>query len=892
MKIKILILFILFHNVSLKSQSNISTIYAGNLSQSIGLKQLDSNKFVTVINETSNSNGDISIVYLNVNNQIIFTKSYDLGNNSNDKAYDFIIDRDKNIVIVGSFSPYHSFILKIDGSDGSVIFSKYVRNQNSSLSSRIQRIYQMNKSTSDDYILTGMLNFPHNLYVARLTKMGNNIWSKQYDVTTGNDLLYCLTEASNGDIILGGAFTSSTIFDSGILKIDPTTGNVISIFSFNFNYASYSNSGFDNVTKIEGTDLLVFSLVVNNGTSDPTRQGIAIYNTKTEKIIDYALYNIINSARGNTIIHNPKKNEIVVGCFYATNKEPNLLIQRINLSDLSKVKIFKIKDIIATFSTSGSAYVNIDYNGDYLISGFVSNLSNKNIGKAVISKTNFVRCYDSIKYNMISVTLPNPTIPTINLLSEPAILNFSPKNINLNYVITTLCEVDCYATKKEFRIATTKKIDTICFNQAYSWTVSTASNPKDSSLNFVLYKKNGTALLPLDSIKNKTGKTFNLPYSSNNETYIVIAKTKCSFNDTVILNLVAHKLSVSTLLHNNYYCKNETVNLISDYTASCPKKVAFRWFDSTTNKILDSFSSLQIRAEFSQSIGLTVNDQCAESKTIYTRFYVAPSILDSLILTKKMDCEPLKTELVHPKTVANGTMSFKFKWMWQMDGTAIDSTETEAGKTEPNRPLTIAQSGFYKLKTYMALPNSKVCVVFNDTARVVKKAVANFNINPEFIDISKATVVFNNFSNYAFKYQWTISDGGSYSDLSPSHTFNKIGAYNVSLIAYSISGCNDTLSKTLTVNDIYNIYIPNSFTPNGDGNNNVWKPEIISGDKIDLEIFNRWGELIYHSKDESASWDGTYKNEICQEGMYLYMLKVTSKTKKIYYYRGMISLLR
>jgi len=320
--------------------------------------------------------------------------------------------------------------------------------------------------------------------------------------------------------------------------------------------------------------------------------------------------------------------------------------------------------------------------------------------------------------------------------------------------------------------------------------------------------------------------------------------------------------------------------------------VDFRWFDSTSNKILDSTASLQMGASVSQSIGLTINDQCNESKTIYARFYVAPSVSDSLILTKKMDCEPLKTELVHPKTVANGTMNFKFKWMWQMNGTAIDSTETEAGKTESNKSLIIAQSGYYKLKTYMTLPNSKVCVVYNDTARVVKKAVANFNINPEFIDISKASVVFNNFSNFAFKYQWTISDGGSYSDWSPSHTFNEVGAYNVSLIAYSMNGCNDTLSKILTVNEIYKIYIPNSFTPNGDGNNNVWKPKIISGDKIDLEIFNRWGELIYHSKDESASWDGTYKNEICQEGMYLYMLKVTSKTKKIYYYRGMISLLR
>ena len=891
MKINISIIFFLFSGILNAQIFTKNYQYNYNLVKPIGVIQQSNQSLIIVSNATDGSMNDIIVTKTNLDNTVVWSKNYGSVLNGIFKAYSFIVDRAGDIVVVGAQENVASIIFKINSNNGNLIFGKTLNFRNRQPSNRYYKIVQMRAEFSDDYILIGSVNFPATHTVSRISTTGTVLWSNEYDVSGGNELLYALEQTNNGDILLGGHFSNGGHFDHSFLRIKSLDGSLLKIMKYDLAFNGGFNGGFDEAIAIKGTDFIAFSTVIN-GNGNRARQGAALYNTRTDQLTNVVLYDIGDDARSFSMAFDSLNQKLIIGGIF-TNTD-NHFYQVIDINNLSNCLTYKIKDINFGTQKSGIAYISLNKNHQLLISTFKSNNSNPNICSSVIGMYDLGlnQCVDKINTSVYNINIPAPTIPTHALTTRHTHGDMSFVGKNNTIVITTLCEVNCFATKKEFRIASTKKIDTICFNQAYSWTVSTASNPKDSSLNFVLYKKNGTALLPLDSIKNKTGKTFNLPYSSNNETYIVIAKTKCSFNDTVILNLVAHKLSVSTLLHNNYYCKNETVNLSSDYTASGPKKVAFRWFDSTTNKMLDSFSSLQIRADFSQSIGLTVNDQCAGSKTIYTRFYVAPLISDSLILTKKMDCEPLKTELVHPKTVANGTMSFKFKWMWQMDGTVIDSTETEAGKTEPNRPLTIAQSGFYKLKTYMALPNSKVCVVFNDTARVVKKAVANFNINPEFIDISKGTVVFNNFSNYAFKYQWTISDGGSYSDMSPNHTFNKIGVYNVSLIAYSISGCNDTLSKTLTVNDIYNIYIPNSFTPNGDGNNNVWKPEIISGDKIDLEIFNRWGELIYHSKDESASWDGTYKNEICQEGMYLYMFKVTSKTKKIYYYRGMISLLR
>jgi gliding motility-associated-like protein len=84
--------------------------------------------------------------------------------------------------------------------------------------------------------------------------------------------------------------------------------------------------------------------------------------------------------------------------------------------------------------------------------------------------------------------------------------------------------------------------------------------------------------------------------------------------------------------------------------------------------------------------------------------------------------------------------------------------------------------------------------------------------------------------------------------------------------------------------------IPNSFSPNKDGLNENWKPQIESLKEAELIIFNRWGEILVKYTGNQLEWDGTYKGEICQEGIYYYQIAVKSFEKKAYYYKGFIYL--
>jgi gliding motility-associated-like protein len=103
-----------------------------------------------------------------------------------------------------------------------------------------------------------------------------------------------------------------------------------------------------------------------------------------------------------------------------------------------------------------------------------------------------------------------------------------------------------------------------------------------------------------------------------------------------------------------------------------------------------------------------------------------------------------------------------------------------------------------------------------------------------------------------------------------------VGQYPVTLAVETELGCVDTITYMFNVVQDILFYAPNTFTPDGDEFNQIWKPEISGIDiyNFDLYIFNRWGELIWESHDPSVGWDGTYKGKIVPQGTYVWRAEV------------------
>ena len=124
------------------------------------------------------------------------------------------------------------------------------------------------------------------------------------------------------------------------------------------------------------------------------------------------------------------------------------------------------------------------------------------------------------------------------------------------------------------------------------------------------------------------------------------------------------------------------------------------------------------------------------------------------------------------------------------------------------------------------------------------------------------------------------------------HLYLKAGQKLVSLLVTNSFGCSDTATKSIVVYDDFLVYVPNSFTPNGDGINDSF---LIYGTGIkitDMQIFNRWGQLIFQTNALGAGWDGSYKGQPAEPGVYAYKIRVTADNGNIKDLSGHVSLLK
>jgi gliding motility-associated-like protein len=179
---------------------------------------------------------------------------------------------------------------------------------------------------------------------------------------------------------------------------------------------------------------------------------------------------------------------------------------------------------------------------------------------------------------------------------------------------------------------------------------------------------------------------------------------------------------------------------------------------------------------------------------------------------------------------------------------------------------------------------------------------ASFYADDYQIDNIETNAYFWNTSIGASSYYWYYGDGSTYdTTFNAYHEFINgsdfnITNYQVTLCAVSEYGCIDSVSHFITMTPELIIYVPNTFTPDGDKLNNTFLPILTAGynvDGYDFMIFNRWGELIFESKTVGEGWDGSYRGKKCQDGVYTWKLNVRkSYTDEIKEYVGHVSLLR
>ena len=260
---------------------------------------------------------------------------------------------------------------------------------------------------------------------------------------------------------------------------------------------------------------------------------------------------------------------------------------------------------------------------------------------------------------------------------------------------------------------------------------------------------------------------------------------------------------------------------------------------------------------------ITLTDACEQDTTINGVFIVNQTLQETLTSTPTSPCF---TDGNANSTTTGSSGTVNYMWV----GPSPSFADTAYTQNFPNVP-----SGWWTLTTTDAVCSVTDSVQVNLNSTPVPNALINANT---LTGDAPATFVFSNESQNATNYEWDFGNGtnATTTDLtSQSITYTTSGTYLITLTASLGDWCTSPYTIEITVFDKPTIYVPNVFTPNGDGNNDDYFIDAKHIQEIHLSIMNRWGNTLFDQTNVNPVWDGFVDGKLADDGTYYY--KYTAK---------------
>jgi len=157
---------------------------------------------------------------------------------------------------------------------------------------------------------------------------------------------------------------------------------------------------------------------------------------------------------------------------------------------------------------------------------------------------------------------------------------------------------------------------------------------------------------------------------------------------------------------------------------------------------------------------------------------------------------------------------------------------------------------------------------------VLNRPQASIDYNPKDANMLDPEISFVNNSIFSNTYLWSFGDNTPNStEFEPVHLYQEDNIYPIMLIAQN-GPCVDTAFTEVNINSYYSLYVPNTFTPNGDGKNDYFQPKGVGISDYKIFIYNRWGEEVFSSDNIDICWDGGEG----VAGVYSYLINIIDKS--------------
>ncbi len=355
------------------------------------------------------------------------------------------------------------------------------------------------------------------------------------------------------------------------------------------------------------------------------------------------------------------------------------------------------------------------------------------------------------------------------------------------------------------------------------------------------------------------------PNTTSTYTVTVTDGNGCSQTDNVIITV--YNLPIANAGNNTSICNGLSTNL----NASGGQSYSWSPASGLSNTAIPNPVATPTSST-TYTVTVTDVNGCSATDDVAIGIFPSPSVSFSANLNN--GCEPLTVNFTDNTTPAIQS------WQWNFG----DPSSSSNTSTVQNPSHIFVSPGTYNVT--LAVTTSDGCqgtYTHSNMITVYPNPTASFTPQPLFCT-TDYPINFIDGSSNAYSWSWNFGDGATSIEQNPSHPYSQIGYHTVWLVVETNKGCIDSTSKEIL---IFNIKIPNVFTPNGDGSNDYF---VITGieyvPNCQLMIFNRWGKKIYESSDYKNDWDGGNS----ADGVYYYIFNLPEG--KITSYHGTVTILR
>lgn len=413
--------------------------------------------------------------------------------------------------------------------------------------------------------------------------------------------------------------------------------------------------------------------------------------------------------------------------------------------------------------------------------------------------------------------------------------------------------------------------------------VTSASICPNGSATLTANKANSTYLWsPVSTLSAATGVSV-VASPTVTSTYMVIGTNKC-ITDTAYTTVTVIDPS-SFAVNSAVICSGKSATL----TVTGGNN--YQWSPSSTLNS-STLPSVIATPTVSTAYTVVVGNQCGSPVTLNS--FVEVSQPDATLFSDGIGCNAVDATAYGSGGTApytfhynlNNSLLGKVKSVYPADTAALFIDNIDEGNYQLFLVgVTDSNSCYAKISGQQA------------SIAVYPKPSTVFVVDPEHGSLFDPTVSFTDHTIGASSWFWNFGDSTTSIDQYPNpHTYPDTGIYRVQLIAKTNMGCENSFFHDVKIEMPLCVYTPNSFTPDGDGMNDLFKPAIDGFQTFSLTIYTRWGEEVFFTRDPNGGWNGRISGgngAIAPPDTYLYKLDVKGLADKHdYVYRGYLNLIR